>query len=1006
MYTANISKFGRAFALAALTLLVSSGYSGRIFSQTAADPKGVGATIVTSVDEVSLDLVVRDKKNKPVLDLKPEDITLLDNGSPVKLTDLRLVTGTSGSEHRVTLVFDRLEPSAAKNAHDIAAKILKMVPENGFAFSVMNIGGRLRLYQGFTADREALGKAITSASNGERTDQGNDAAFPEKNLVATAQTGVDLSGATVSAGDRSLAQVMLATLEDSQRIAQDQHAQPSLAGLLALARTQQRLAGRKVVIFFEQGLQLDSNAKDMLRSIAGAANRSGVSIYVVDANALDNEASQGLMATIAIGGQTAANRMNAPTIASQSASATPSSAPEAPPGSITAGNDSIDRIETAGLAGYKDPLAAMAGGTGGTYIGGADSLKKPLQQLLEDMTTYYTASYAPAIEDYDGRFRPVLITPIRAGLKIKSRSGYFALPPGVGSGIRPFEAPLLKILNGTELPTDLKFRSQVVRLGDLPDGNANALVVEVPLGSLEMRQDANANLYSVHLSMVAQIKNKTGTVIEHFSEDVPRHGALEAMEGARSEVITLQRHFIAPPGEYVLESAIFDRNSGKFGAQRSDFEVQKVAAGPALSDLTLVRRTEPISVETDLLEPLRYESARVVPNLSGQVSPDAKDVSLFFVVHPDTHASEAPTLEMEVVRNGEPVGRMPLQLRKSSGPGAIPYMASIRASALPAGSYEATATLTQDGKTSESRVSFKIDGPELASAGTAMPGPGGTIPNGTDAGSVSDAKLQTPGIESRESHRLVITSLPSNTVQQPSPDELQVIVTAARARATGYSTSLPNFSCVEVTDRSIDASGNGKWRHRDSIAELLRYHDKAETRVTLEVNGLRSNSKREDFRKDTISEGEFGGVLNAVFRPEAKADFQWKETDALGSGTVQVLSYSVAHENSSFGLTDSNNQQIIVSFHGLVYVDSATKGVRRITLETDNVPSGFSIHSSTMSVDYDYVAIGAHDYLMPIRGTVTTKQGRRRAVLNEIEFRDYRRYASKTKISYEGEAAR
>jgi hypothetical protein len=266
-------------------------------------------------------------------------------------------------------------------------------------------------------------------------------------------------------------------------------------------------------------------------------------------------------------------------------------------------------------------------------------------------------------------------------------------------------------------------------------------------------------------------------------------------------------------------------------------------------------------------------------------------------------------------------------------------------------------------------------------------------------GTVSDAKLQSPGMGSHDTHSLVITSLPSGAVQQPSPEELQAIVSAARVRATGYATSLPNFSCVEVTDRSIDASGNGKWRHKDSIAELLRYHGKAETRVTLEVNGLRSNSKREEL-KGTISEGEFGGALNVVFRPESKADFQWKETAALGSGTVQVLGYSVARENSSFGLTDSNNQQITVSFHGLVYIDSATKGVRRITLETDHVPDDFSIHSTAMTVDYDYVAIGAHDYLMPIRGTVSTKQGKRRAVLNEIEFRDYRRYASKTRISY------
>ena len=138
---------------------------------------------------------------------------------------------------------------------------------------------------------------------------------------------------------------------------------------------------------------------------------------------------------------------------------------------------------------------------------------------------------------------------------------------------------------------------------------------------------------------------------------------------------------------------------------------------------------------------------------------------------------------------------------------------SIPARALPAGSYEVTATLTQGGKTSERSLDFHMDGPELASA--AAPGAiaGAVQP-------VSDSNIETLGIVSHRSHALVITSVPSETVQRPSSDEIQAIVADARKRAVSYSNSLPNFICVEVTDRSIDPSGRGKWKHLDSIAEL------------------------------------------------------------------------------------------------------------------------------------------------------------------------------------------
>jgi hypothetical protein len=96
--------------------------------QTATPQAAASPAIVSTVDEVNLDMVVHAKENKPVLDLKPEDITVTDLRLAIRLSDLRLVTGASRAQHLVTLVLDRLHPSGAKNAHDIAAKILSTIP--------------------------------------------------------------------------------------------------------------------------------------------------------------------------------------------------------------------------------------------------------------------------------------------------------------------------------------------------------------------------------------------------------------------------------------------------------------------------------------------------------------------------------------------------------------------------------------------------------------------------------------------------------------------------------------------------------------------------------------------------------------------------------------------------------------------------------------------------------------------------------------------------------------
>lgn len=978
-------------AIIFLILLVPPSYAQSVSGQATSAGKPQSPAIITNVDEVTLDLVVHDKKNKAVLDLKPEDVAVTDNGSVVKLTDLHLITGTA-MEHLVTLVFDRLDPSAAKNAHDIAAKILKMVPADGFSFSVLTVGGRLRFLQGFTSDRVVLAKAIEAATGKGAAIKNDAAELPEKNLIAAAQTGTDSSGTRVSTKDRNAARMMLASLQESQHVVQDQHCMPSLASLLALARTQRQIAGRKVVIFFEQAPQLDSNAKDMLISIAGEANRSGVSIYTVDTVGINEQAGEGLLASTAIGGVSAANHMSPPSATSGTGTSLQPMA-QAPPGSIAAGADTLDQVEYEGLSGYKNPIAELAGKTGGSYITATDSLKKPLQQLIDDLTTYYEASYVPAIQEYDGKFRPVAVKAMRKGLKIHSRAGYFALPPDAGSRIRPFEAPLIKILSEPQLPTDVKFRSAILRLGDLPTGNENELVVEIPVSELETQDDPNSNLYSLHVTIVAQIRNKAGEVIEHFSEDIPRHASLDSKTNASTDLVTIQRHFLADPGEYVLEAAVLDRNSEKAGAERSEFEIAGASTGPALSDVAIVQHMEPLPAEMDSTEPLRYGSSKVVPNLSGQSPRGAKNISFFFMVHPDSVSTKQPRLEMEVLKNNEQIAQLPLQLRKLTGAGVIPYLASIQSGSLSSGNYEVIERLTQDGKTAEHAVTFRIEGPELASA--AAP----ENPTGKAPGDETDVSSQPgAGTDTRSGRRLVITALPDGPAL--SDDQVARIVASARKRALDYTASLPNFICVEVTNRSVDQSGRGNWKHRDSIAELLTYHEKQESRTMLEFNGKRTSLKRADLNSSwPMSVGEFGALLKLVFSQSSKTQFEWKEAATLGdgTGTMQVLTYSVDRENATIALSQGNDS-IGVGFHGLVYVDAATSGIRRITLEADGLPHSFSMHAASMTVDYEYVAIAGRDYLLPVRSTVSLQRGRRQIELNEIAFRSYRRFASRTKI--------
>lgn len=952
-------------------------------------------TTVVNVNEVSLNLVVRDKKGKLVPDLKPEDIAVTDGDVPVKISTLHLVSGKTG-EHLITLLFDQMDSSASTNARDIAGKMLKMVPEEGFWFSVMKAQTRLMLYQGFSDNRQHLMDAINYATDDEKAKEASAVESAEKELISIAHTGVDSSGARISAEQRANAQVLFAALQESQRASQELHTQPGLTGLLALSRAERTVQGRKTIIYFTQGLHADTSSETRVRDVIGAANRAGVSIYVIDANALTGQIDQNLMAMMAIGNQRSAMAQNGPApTTTTGAGGTPQSVPQPPPGLAPMVSNQLERYEGADPNGHKNPLVGLAENTGGAYVPSGDSMKKPLRRMIEDMTTYYEASYTSPVENYDGQFRPIEIKPLRAGLKISSRAGYFALPPDSGQTIRPFEAPLLKVLTEAQLPSDVPFRAQVLRLGDLPTGNENSLVVEVPIGELQSQNDPNSNLYAVHISIAVQIKNKAGEVVEHFGEDIPRHGSLSAKD-SQPLFITMQRHFAEEPGEYTLEAAVLDQNSGKLGAQRVPFQIARSGNGPSLSDISMVRRIDPVPQEADPSEPMRYGTGKVVPGLSNGLPKGTKELSFFFVIHPDPNSTDAARLEMEVLKSGEPIAQVPLTVRKTTGPVSIPYLTSIQTATLPPGQYQVIERLTQGSKTSEQAVAFQIEGPAGVTVASATPAP----LTKEDAEPLADTGMKLPDSETPGHEGLVIKALPADQSTAPSPQQIDAMIAAARKRALEYGKTLPNFLCIEMTNRSVDASGNGRWKHRDSLAELLSYHDNKESRTTLEINGKRSSLKRADMNSSwPLSVGEFGAMLNLVFQPSSKTEFEWKEAAALGdgSGTVQVFNYRVDRKNATIVLTEGN-EDAAVGFHGQVYLDPSTGGVRRVTLEADGIPHSFAVHAASMTVDYDFVGISGRDYFLPVRSSVRLEKGHHKIELNEITFRSYRRFASRTRI--------
>jgi hypothetical protein len=369
-----------------------------------------------------------------------------------------------------------------------------------------------------------------------------------------------------------------------------------------------------------------------------------------------------------------------------------------------------------------------------------------------------------------------------------------------------------------------------------------------------------------------------------------------------------------------------------------------------------------------------------VPNLAGLLSAGTPRISFFFSIHPGAGvAGSNGKLDMDVWKDGKSVSHSSMNIVPSTSGSAIVNEPTIQASSLASGFYRAVFTYTQGDKSSSRELGFTILGNRAASP---------------DASPATDAGVTIPDLGDLTPGRF---SAAANASTEPSEEGKTALLDGARKRALGYLDSLVNFKCIEVTDRFSDRKGSGSWTRHDQIAELLTYENHEESRTILDDSGKAGKDQEVDMKGARLT-GEFGGVLEIVFDPKAKTEFTWKETDTLDGAKVEVFRYSVAAKNSKFMVTALPHSSEIVGFKGLVYIDAATRGVRRVVVDADGIPSDSAVSASGLTIDYDYITINNHDYLMPVRGELRMKLVSMGSILHRIEFRDYHRFGSAVRI--------
>jgi VWFA-related protein len=730
-----------------LVVLLTFSSFNSINSQTASQQQRQDEPVRIRANEVTLDIVVRDKKGRPVRDLTAADFEVYEDGVHQEIGSFRFVlrqpteagnpvatTGGKtvpapripaprdvGSAGVIALVFDRLSPEARALARKAGLAYAEEGITGGGFTGVFGIDQALRTIQSYTDSPELIRQAVeratssttsTYASGAGKVRDLSDRSTALSQSISSGESAVSAAGAArdsagasdagAAIGQAAVQQAFIEMesrmIENFEALERDQQGFATINSLLAVITPMRNLPGRKTIIFFSEGLALPQSVQTKFPAVINAANRANVSIYAIDSAGLRIES----------GAAEAAREINS--LANrrmQQTSRGTDTIQSAPYTKALERNEDLLRLDP------RSGLGQLADQTGGFLIHDTNDLKAGLRRIDDDMRAYYVLTYVPKNDDYNGQFRHIAVKLNRQNLEAQTRKGYYAVESVGQLPMLDYEAPAIAASHNAR-PNSNPASLRAAALDFPATGRPGLAVIlgEAPISAFTLSPASDNKTYNADFSMIALVRDQSGQIVQKVSQHYPLSGPIERLQAAKKGDVLFYREVQLPPGRYTVEFIAYDAPLRKADVRKTSLEVPRVdEAKLRLSSVVVLSRAERITADEQKKDqPFYFGELVVYPNLGAPILKSAtKQLAYFFTAWPARGSVEPLKLVAEIVQNRRSVAQTSAQLPAADDQGRIKYAGALPLEGFQAGIYELKVTVT-DNRTSMSRsTQFRIE---------------------------------------------------------------------------------------------------------------------------------------------------------------------------------------------------------------------------------------------------------------------------------------------------------
>ena len=538
------------------------------FAQNTAPQNPPDTVIRINVNLVQLDAVVHDDKDRPVTDLTKDDFEILQDNKPQQITNFAYVSlppepggaptiRTSGSNKNVppppamklrpdqvrrtvALVVDDLGLSFTSTAYvrNALKNFIDKDMQPGDLVAIIRTGAGMGALQQFTSDKRLLHAALDKVKfnpMGRIGANGRVSSFNEETNQA------------YSVGTLGAIRYVVDGLQD--------------------------LPGRKSLILFSENLQLfypregvDPRTMDAVRKLVDAANRSSVVINSVDPRGLE---TYQIPASADTGHMSPRQLANYPM-------------------------RQANRVFRS-----QDGMVMLADDTGGLFLQNNNDLNAQVRKALVDTQGYYLIGYHPAASTFDEKtgqpkFHNVRIRMKRAGLHVRTRTGFYGTPDRQKQGIpHTRQAELAHALNSPFNSGQIHVRLTTLFSNALAGGNYLNSMLYIDAKDLRF-EDEPDDWHKAILDVVAVTFDENGTAVDTSDRTYTVRVRGDTYKHILQDGLVYSVHHpVKRPGPYQMRVALRDASSEEVGSATQFVEVPDVTKGKLTLSSIVVREDNP-----------------------------------------------------------------------------------------------------------------------------------------------------------------------------------------------------------------------------------------------------------------------------------------------------------------------------------------------------------------------------------------------------------------------------